>query len=120
MSYLSHPTCIALLFIASLGFLSLQFQLVALDGIKAHARENANSTVTASSNQLTAKLNAMAMNSSRQYATDFNAAIAKYQERIDNELFGSWLNTTAVVLNNTIVEFYDGIENGAFARPETL
>ncbi len=64
-------------------------------------------------NQLTAKLNAMAMNSSRQYATTFNAAIAKYQDRIDNELFGSWLNTTAVVLNNTIVEFYDGIENGA-------
>ena len=112
MAYLSHPTCLALLFIAALGFLSLQFQMLALDAIKSHARVNANATVTASANSLAGKLNAMAMSSSREYADDFNKAIAAYQDRIDNELFGSWLNTTAVTLNSTLVEFYGGVEDG--------
>ncbi|WWC63812.1 uncharacterized protein I303_106417 [Kwoniella dejecticola CBS 10117] len=110
LSYLSHPTCLALLFISLLGFLSIQFQLVALDALKAHARENANSTVAASTTSLTAKLNAAAMQSSQEYADQYNAAIAAYQKRIDDELFGSWLNTTAVKLNSTLVEFYDGVE----------
>lgn len=112
MAYLSHPTCLALLFIASLGFLSLQFQMLALNAIKEHARENANATVTASTTSLAAKLNTLATNSSQQYANDFNQAVAAYEQRIDDELFGSWLNTTAVVLNSTLVEFYDGVQQG--------
>ena len=103
----------ALLSIASLGFLSLQLQLVALDDIKHHVRENANATATATSDSLAAKLNGLALNSSQQYADEFNAAIASLQARIDNELFGSWLNTTAFVLNSTLVEFYDGVQEGA-------
>lgn len=112
MSYLAHPTCLALLFIALLGFLSIQFQLVTLNAIKSHARENANATVAQSSNDLTAKLNQMALASSQQYATDFNAAIERYEDRINNELFGHWLNTTAISLNATMNEFYDGVEDG--------
>lgn len=113
MSYLAHPTCLALLFIASLGFLSLQFQMLALDGIKRHARANANATVAASTSSLTNKLNAMALQSSQQYANDFNTAVATYQQHIDTTLFGPWINTTAGVLNSTLVEFYGGIEQGA-------
>ncbi|WVQ81342.1 hypothetical protein IAT38_003465 [Cryptococcus sp. DSM 104549] len=110
LSYLAHPTCLALLFISLLGFLSIQFQLVALNAIKAHAESNANATVSASANSLAAKLNAAAMSSSQEYADSYNAAIAGYQQRIDDELFGSWLNTTAVTLNTTLVEFYDEVE----------
>ncbi|WVW79544.1 hypothetical protein I302_101513 [Kwoniella bestiolae CBS 10118] len=110
LSYLGHPTCLALLFISLLGFLSIQFQLVALDALKAHARENSDSTVAASTTSLTTKLNAAAMQSSQEYADQYNAAIAEYQRKIDDELFGSWLNTTAVTLNTTLVGFYDGIE----------
>lgn len=112
MSYLAHPTCLALLFIALLGFLSIQFQLLALNGIKDHARANANETVTQSSNDLTEKLNSMALASSQQYATDFNLAVDRYEDRINNELFGKWLSTTAISLNATINEFYDQVEDG--------
>ncbi|KAK4685364.1 hypothetical protein P7C73_g4789, partial [Tremellales sp. Uapishka_1] len=111
LAYLSHPTCLALLLISLLGLLSLEFQLVALNAIKDHAHATANSTVTASTDDLTAKLNAAAMNSSLAYAEEFNQALAGYQQRIDNELFGPWLNTTAVVLNQTLVEFYAGVED---------
>ncbi|OCF40577.1 plasma membrane fusion protein PRM1 [Kwoniella heveanensis CBS 569] len=111
LSYLAHPTCLALLFISLLGFLSIQFQLVALDALKAHARENANATVAASTNSLTTKLNAAALQSSKEYAAQYNEAIGRYQQRIDDELFGSWLNTTATTLNTTLVEFYNDVEN---------
>lgn len=110
-SYLAHPTCLALLLIASLGFLSLQFQMIALDAIKDHARKNANSTVTATTNSLTSKLNALAANSSLQYANEFNAAVNAYEQRINDELFGTWINSTAVTLNSTLVEFYDKVED---------
>jgi hypothetical protein len=52
------------------------------------------------------------MASSQQYATDFNAAVDRYEDRINNELFGRWLNTTAISLNSTINEFYSGVEDG--------
>jgi hypothetical protein len=57
-------------------------------------------------------MNAMAADTSAEYARDFNAAIARHQQRIDDELFGKWINTTAVTLNETVGEFYDGLENG--------
>lgn len=109
---LAHPTCLALLFISLLGLLSIQFQLVALNALKAHAQSSVNTTVTASTNSLVTKLNAAALNSSQEYADSYNKAIAGYQDRINNGLFGSWVNTTAVILNSTLVEFYDEVENG--------
>lgn len=54
----------------------------------------------------------MALNGSQEYADSYNKAIAGYQDRINNELFGSWVNTTAVTLNSTLVEFYDEVEKG--------
>lgn len=117
MAYLSHPTCLALLFVALLGFLMLQFQIIALNAIKDHARANANSTVAATSSSLAAKMNAMAADTSADYARDFNAAIARHQQRIDDELFGKWINTTAITLNETVGEFYDGLESGASPLP---
>ena len=119
VAYLAHPTCLALLFIALLGFLSIQFQLIALEAIKENAKNNANATVAESTNSLSAKLNSLAADSSKQYAADYNAAIARYEDKINNELFGSWLNTTAVTLNSTLVEFYDGVEDGKSCRAKT-
>jgi hypothetical protein len=92
----------------------LQFQIIALNAIKDHARANANSTVAATSSSLAAKMNAMAADTSADYARDFNAAIARHQQRIDDELFGKWINTTAITLNETVGEFYDGLESGTY------
>ncbi|WVQ74452.1 hypothetical protein IAR50_004053 [Cryptococcus sp. DSM 104548] len=111
MSYLAHPTCLALLFISLLGFLSIQFQLLALDAIKSNTESNANATVAASSNALVAKLNAAAQHSSQEYADSYNTAVKEFEDRINNEMFGSWVNTTAVTLNTTLVQFYDEVES---------
>ena len=63
-------------------------------------------------------MNAMAADTSAVYARDFNAAIERHQQRIDDELFGKWIKTTAITLNETVGEFYDGLESGMF--PLTL
>jgi hypothetical protein len=97
----------------------LQFQIIALNAIKDHARANANSTVAATSSSLAAKMNALAADTSADYARDFNAAIARHQQRIDDELFGKWINTTAITLNETVGEFYDGLESGTFILTTT-
>ncbi|WVO15350.1 hypothetical protein L204_103006 [Cryptococcus depauperatus] len=110
MSYLAHPTCLALFFIALLGFLSIHFQLLALNRIKSHTQANANATITASAASLATKLNAVALNSSQEYANSYNMAIAKYEKKINEQLFGHWINTTAVTLNSTLVEFYNEVE----------
>ena len=89
---------------------------MALEGIRNHARDNANASVTASTDVLATKLSSLAVSPSQQYASDFNDAVSAYQDRIDNELFGSWVNTTAVVLNTTLVEFYDGVQQGVFSK----
>lgn len=57
----------------------------------------------------------MALNASKQYAMDYNTVIAGYQRRIDEELFGKWVNSTGVQLNATLVDFYDDIESGKLA-----
>ncbi|ORX39271.1 hypothetical protein BD324DRAFT_598625 [Kockovaella imperatae] len=111
LAWLAHPTCLALLLVSLFGFLTIQFQLLALDAIKSHARDNANSTVAASTQSLASKLNSYALESSQEYADNFNTAILAHQDRINNELFGAWLNTTAVTLNSTLVEFYSDVEN---------
>ena len=68
--------------------------------------------MTASTENLTRTLNQATANSSIEYALEMNTAILKFENRIQEELFGTWLNTTAVVLNETLVEFYAEVESG--------
>ncbi|KAL7421046.1 plasma membrane fusion protein prm1 [Cryptotrichosporon argae] len=110
LAYLSYPTMLTLLLIAAVGFIALEIQLAVLGGIKSSVAANANSTLTASTDSLVATLNAYSANHSAKYAIEFNAAVASYEDRINNELFGSWVNTTAVTLNTTLVQFYDEVE----------
>lgn len=53
----------------------------------------------------------MAFQQSREYAASYNAAVARHQQTLDERLIGSWINTTGVALNTTLVEFYDDVEN---------
>jgi hypothetical protein len=47
---------------------------------------------------------------SQEYAVKMNDIIEGWQEDIDSTVFGPWLNTTTVVLNGTLVKFYDEVE----------
>jgi hypothetical protein len=41
-----------------------------------------------------------------------NLVIQGWQQDIDTTIFGTWLNTTTVTLNTTLIEFYDKVEQG--------
>lgn len=112
LSYLGHPTCLALLFMSVVGLIALECQIAALHVIKDHAERSANATIMSSANDFSAKLNALSSQASAEYATDMNNAITSLQHRINDELFGTWINSTAVTLNSTLVEFYAEVQSG--------
>ncbi|WOO78570.1 Plasma membrane fusion protein PRM1 [Vanrija pseudolonga] len=111
LSYLAHPTLLSLLCLSVIGLVVLQIQLGALHAIQHHAEKNANATMAKTTGDLVSKLNAMSANASASYANDANKAIAAIEYRINDELFGHWINSTAKTLNNTLVAFYSEVES---------
>ncbi|TXT09106.1 hypothetical protein VHUM_02580 [Vanrija humicola] len=111
LSYLAHPTLLSLLCLSVIGIVVLQLQLVALHGIQRHAEQNANASIAKTTGDLVAKLNAMSADASASYANDANKAIAELEHRINDQLFGHWINSTAKTLNNTLVAFYADVED---------
>jgi hypothetical protein len=78
------------------------------------AKDEVASGVSDSTSSIVAQINAVGIQQSRVYVEQTNQVIMGWQRAIDEELFGPWLNTTTVVLNSTLGEFYDKIENGEF------
>lgn len=111
VSYLAHPTCLALLFMSVVGLIVIQAQTAALHALERQARSDASSFVAASSKQLVDKLNGAYLNASREYAVGLNKALASVEDDINNRMFGHWINTTSLQLNETVVEFYADIES---------
>jgi hypothetical protein len=77
----------------------------------------ANQSVEASTQSLVGAMSGSAQNSSMAYAAQVNEVIIAYQDKVNAMLFGHWVNTTTVVLNETLVEFYDGVEQGQWPCP---
>lgn len=111
VSYLAHPTCLALLFMSVIGLIVIQAQTIALHVLERQARSDASSFVAASSKQLVDKLNGAYLNASREYAAGLNKALASLEDDINDRMFGPWINQTSLQLNETVVEFYADIES---------
>ena len=117
LSYLAHPTCLTLLFMAVVGFISIQAQIAALHALQAKAKADATQSLNASTADFAGRLNAISANASRQYAIDMNNAIQSLENRINRDMFGEWINGTAVTLNNTLVEFYSEVQSRELIGP---
>lgn len=70
-----------------------------------------NASISDMSTSMTARLNSHLAERGMAYSSTINADIAAVQHTLDNEVFGTWVNTTTVVLNGTLVEFYDLVES---------
>ncbi|TRM69986.1 hypothetical protein BD626DRAFT_563681 [Schizophyllum amplum] len=110
LHYIFHPPALACFLIGFVGLLSVQIQLLALDPLVGEYKERAAASADDLSNSIATQINGSMYNQSAQYAADVNAQIASMQEQIDGGVFG-WLNTTTVTLNDTLVAFYDSVEN---------
>ncbi len=112
VSFITHGSALAVLFFGIFTFLVIQVQIDAVQEIRKHSLQSSNASITASSNDIARKLNAAFLAQSETYAVQMNVVIQGWQEDIDTTIFGPWLNTTTVVLNVTLVRFYDEIESG--------
>lgn len=110
LSYLSHPTCLTLLIMSVIGLIAIQAQIAALHALKASARAHATESVGATTSDLSARLNGLLADASMSYAEDVNAALTSIETSINEDMFGHWVNGTAINLNTTLVEFYDDVE----------
>ncbi|KAL7411101.1 hypothetical protein BDY24DRAFT_417439 [Mrakia frigida] len=107
VSLITHPLALAPLLIGILGLIALQCQIAAVSALSDKASAMTNSSITEMSTSMTQTLNADLATRGALYAAGLNADLAKVQKVLDDDIFGEWVNTTTVVLNGTLVEFYD-------------
>ncbi|CED83256.1 Plasma membrane fusion protein PRM1 [Phaffia rhodozyma] len=106
VALITHPLALMPLAMGIISLLSIQAQIAAIDAISRSAEETANDSIDSMANSMTSKLNARLAERGLIFANDINEDIAQVQTFMDDELFGTWVNTTTVVLNETLVEFY--------------
>ncbi len=109
-SYVFHPPALACFLIGLFGILSVQVQLAAIGPLQAHYEKRVNSTVSDFSHSIASQINQGMSNSSGEYAQGINTQILGVQNVINNNLFG-WVNTTTSALNDTIVAFYQELQD---------
>ncbi|KAJ9123135.1 hypothetical protein QFC22_001327 [Naganishia vaughanmartiniae] len=110
-SYVFHAPAVALLCFGLLSLLVVQCQIAVVGALRDDAKDDVASGVSESTSSIVAQINAIGIQQSRIYVEQTNQVIMGWQKAIDEELFGPWLNTTTVVLNSTLGEFYDKVEN---------
>lgn len=111
VSYLAHPTCLALLLMSAIGLLVIQIQIAALHALERQARSDIGLSVNASTAALTGRLNDITKEASQSYAAGVNKVLSSVEDTINDRMFGQWIKTTSAQLNGTLVEFYDDLES---------
>ncbi|KIY61770.1 hypothetical protein CYLTODRAFT_495068 [Cylindrobasidium torrendii FP15055 ss-10] len=113
-SYIFYPPALACLLIGLFGLLAIELQLLAMQPLVDHYKEQAASTASGFSNTIALSLNANMQNQSAAYASSVNAQVDSMQTQINEGMFG-WVENTTSTLNETIVEFYDAVQDGVSA-----
>lgn len=131
VSLITHPIALAPLLIGTLGLITIQCQIAAVEALGERASALTNSSISEMSMTMATSLNAKLEARGTRFALGLNRDIAEVQKVLDDDVFGGestekracgkkvlltllthffpseWVNTTTVVLNGTLVEFYD-------------
>lgn len=108
--YVFHPPALACFLIGFFGLLSVEIQLIAIGPLAAKYADRAAASATDFSNTIATSINASMYNQSAAYATDINSRVDVIQNTINSGVFG-WVNVTTTTLNDTIVEFYNDVQD---------
>ncbi len=114
VAFITHHTALAVLLFGVITFLATQAQIDAVQALRKRSITSSQSAIAVSSSQLAQTLSTAALGQSQAYATDINVKLLEWQHTIDTTVFGPWFNTTTVVLNSTLVRFYDDLEKGEY------
>ena len=108
--YVFHPPALACFLIGFFGILSVEIQLLAIRPLEAKFHDRATAATADLSGTIFASLNQSMYNQSAFYANDINNHIDAIQSTINDGVFG-WVNETTTTLNNTIVTFYNDLQD---------
>jgi hypothetical protein len=90
--------------------MNCRIQLAAIAPIQKHYSNQVSNSVSDFTNSIALSINSGMRNDSAAYAAQVNAQTSAMQTTINDNLFG-WVNGTTVTLNNTLVAFYNDIQN---------
>lgn len=112
MSYLCHPTCLTLLFTSSTTLAVLGTEVIFLHVVTRKAKALAESSILSTASDISNRLSLLSLMASEAYAKEMNTALGKLEANINDKLFTNFIDKMASTLNNTLEQFYAGIENG--------
>ncbi|SJK97131.1 related to Plasma membrane fusion protein PRM1 [Armillaria ostoyae] len=112
--YIFHPPALVCFLIGFFGILSVQLQLLALGPLVAKYDAQAAASTADFTNTIATSINNSMYNQSAAYANDVNSQVTAMQSTINDGIFG-WVNTTTTTLNDTVVEFYNGVQSAVNA-----
>ncbi|UZJ57166.1 hypothetical protein CBS101457_006486 [Exobasidium rhododendri] len=118
LAWISHPVGIILLIMGSIGLLSVELQIFAVNRIGDYYQDRFEHMLDSSVVGLQERLDATMQDLSFDYANKSNTAILQAQDDLNDHLF-QWVNTTTSTMNDTLIEFMDGIAtaiNDTFAN----
>ena len=109
-SYAFYAPALACLLIGAFGIISVQVQLAAIGPLQYHYTAQVADSVNDFSAQISSNINSGMSEQSAAYAAGINAHTLEIQQSINEGVFG-WVNSTTTTLNNTLVTFYDELQN---------
>ncbi|KAK0195069.1 hypothetical protein F5146DRAFT_1024084 [Armillaria mellea] len=112
--YIFHPPALVCFLIGFFGILSVQLQLLALGPLVAKYDAQAAASTADFTNTIATSINNSMYNQSAAYANDVNSQVTAMQSTINDGIFG-WVNITTTTLNDTVVEFYNGVQSAVNA-----
>lgn len=112
--YIFHPPALVCFLIGFFGILSVQLQLLALGPLVAKYDAQAATSTADFTNTIATSINNSMYNQSAAYANDVNSQVTAMQSTINDGIFG-WVNITTTTLNDTVVEFYNGVQSAVNA-----
>lgn len=111
LSYIFSPSALVCLLVGAFGLIAIGIQLLAIKPIQRKVAQEVQEVVQTVANSLGGRINAAMATSSATYATSVNSQLESIDNAINAQFF-SWIANTTSVLNNTIVAYYDDLENG--------
>lgn len=111
LSYIFAPSALVCFLVGLFGILAICIQLIAIKPIQRKVTEEVDKVVQLVITSVAGKINSAVADDSHTFATAVNGQLSDIDTAINGQLF-AWIGNATGVLNNTVVAYYNDLENG--------
>lgn len=111
LSYIFAPPALVCFLVGLFGILAICIQLIAIKPIQQKVDQEVEKVVQLVITSVGGKINAAVASDSQTFATAVNGQLSDIDTTVNGQLFG-WISNATSVLNNTVVAYYNDLENG--------